>query len=154
MIWRLVGYGEVYATSPNIEAVVMWLPSEKADFTMWNMIQSGILSYIFRIGIKTISRMMSVGDFLTSLHKRYAPFRHLYGWYIGVNPEFQGKGYAKPLIEAMLARADSEQLPCYGETHTEENLALWQRFGFKVIHEAVIPGTEIKHWVMLREKVS
>jgi len=148
-----IAYGEVYATSPKLEAVAMWLPSEKADFTMWRMIQCGLLSYIFRIGIKTISRMMSVGDEVTSIHKRYVPFRHLYGWYIGVNPEFQGKGYGRILIEAMLARADSEQLPCYGETHTEENVTLWGRYGFKVICETVIPGTEVKHWAMLRDKV-
>jgi len=146
-------YGEVYATSPNLEGVVVWLHSEKADFTMWRMIRSGILLYIFGIGTKTISRMMSVGDYLVSIHKRYASFPHLYVWYIGVNPEFQGKGYGSTLIKAMLDRADSEQLPCYLETQTEENVALWEHYGFKVIYETVIPSTEVKHWAMLRDKV-
>ena len=35
-------YGEVYATSPKLEAVSIWLPSEKADFAIWKMIRSGI----------------------------------------------------------------------------------------------------------------
>ena len=146
-------YGEVYATSPKLEAVAVWVTSEKADFTMWRMIRSGILPYIFRVGRKTISRMMSVGDYLISIHKRYAPFPHLYAWYIGVDPKFQGKGYGRTLIEVMLARADSEQLPCYGETHTEESVALWEHYGFKVICETVILGTEVKHWAMLRDKL-
>jgi ribosomal protein S18 acetylase RimI-like enzyme len=144
-------HGDIYATSPKLEAVIMWLPSEKADFTVWRMIRSGLLLYIFSIGIKTILRMMSVGDYMTSIHKKYAPFRHLYGWYIGVSPEFQGKGYGSTLIKAMLARADREQLPCYGETHTEENVAMWQHYGFKVVHEGVIPGTEVTHWALLRK---
>jgi len=145
-------YGEVYATSPKLEAVIMWLPSEKADFTLWRMIRSGILLYVFSVGRKTISRMMSIGDYITSIHKSYAPFPHLYVWYIGVDPKFQGKDHGGTLIKAMLARADGGQLPCYLETHTKEDVALWEHYGFKVIHETVIPGTEVTHWVMLRKK--
>ncbi len=146
-------YGVVYATSPKLEGVIVWLPSENADYAIWKMIRSGMLSYLFKIGIKTILRMISVGNFLNSLHKRYAPFRHWYGWYVGVNPEFQGKGYGKILIEAMLAIADKDKLPCYGETHTLEDVALWERYGFKVIDESTLPGTEFKQWVVLRDKV-
>jgi len=144
-------YGEVYATSPKLEAVIVWLPSEKANFTMWRMILSGVLPCMFRLGRKTASRMLSVADYLVSIHKSYAPFPHLYAWYIGVDPKFQGKGHGSTLIKAMLARADSEQLPCYLETHRKENVALWEHYGFKVIHETVIPATEITHWVMLRD---
>ncbi len=146
-------YGEVYATSPKLQGVVIWLPSEKADFAAWGMIRSGLLLYVSRVGIGTISRMMSVGDYLISIHKRYASFPHLYAWYIGVNPDFQGKGYGRTLTKAMLARADSEQLPCYLETHTEENAALWDHYGFRVICETVIPNTEVRNWAMLRDKV-
>jgi len=144
-------YGEVYAISPKLEAVAIWVPSEKADFTMWRMIRSGVLPYMFRLGWKTVSRMLSVADYLVSIHKCYAPFSHLYAWYIGVDPKFQGKGYGSTLIKAMLAKTDSEQLPCYLETHTKENVAMHEYYGFKVIHESIIPGTEITHWVMLRD---
>ena len=75
-------YGEVYATSPKLEAVAIWLPSEKADFTMWRMIRSGVLPYMFKLGRKTVSRMLSVADYVVSIHKTYAPFPHLYAWYI------------------------------------------------------------------------
>ena len=50
-------YGEVYAISPKHEAVIMWLPSEKADINTWRMIRSGLLLYLFRIGIKTILKI-------------------------------------------------------------------------------------------------
>ena len=101
---------------------------------MWRMIRSGLLLYVFRIGIKTISGMMSVGNYLTSIHKHNASFPHLYGWYVGVHPDFKGKGYGRTLMKAMLARADSKQLPIYSETHTEENVAMHENYGFKVIH--------------------
>ena len=49
-------YGEVYATSPNLEGVVIWLPSEKAERTLWRMIRIGALSLYFTVGRKIVSR--------------------------------------------------------------------------------------------------
>ncbi len=145
-------YGEVYATSPKLEAVAMWLTSDKSDFTLWRMLRSGVIPFIFRFGGKNVLRMISITNRFVEIHKKYAPFPHLYAWYIGVDPDFQGKGLGNTLHRAMLARADSERLPCYLETQKEENMVLWSRYGFKVINETVIPGTEVKHWAMLREK--
>ena len=70
---------------------------------------------------------------------------------IGVDPKFQGKGYASRLIREMLLRIDEEGLPCYLETQKEQNVSIYQHFGFKVIDEFIIPGTTIKAWPMLRE---
>ena len=147
-------YGEVYATSPKLEGVSIWLPSKRSNFTMREMLRSGILFYVFKLGIKTILRMISIGNHITSIHKRYAPFPHIHGFYIGVDPEFQGKGYGSTLHRALLARADKAKLPCYIETQKETNVTLWKRYGFHVVSETVIPGTEFKHWAMLRDKVS
>jgi GNAT superfamily N-acetyltransferase len=147
-------YGVVYATSPNLEGILIWLPSEHADYGIWKMIRSGMVPCTFKIGIKTVLRMLSIGNYFSKLHNHHAPFRHWYGWYVGVSPEFQGKGYGRILIETMLAKADKDQLPCYGETHTQENVPLWEHYGFKVIDQTIIPGTEFKHWIMLRNKAT
>ena len=82
------------------------------------------------------------------------PLPHWYGWYVGAKPELQGKGHGRKLVEAMLAKADSDNLPCYGETHTQENVPLWEHYGFEVVDQVLIPGTNFKHWVMLRDKAN
>jgi len=146
-----VSYGEVYATSPNLEGVAVWLPSEK-DVTMWRMILNGGFSLYFKVGRKGISRLSYVNNFYSQVHKRHAPFRHWYLSLIGVAPKFQGKGYASILLKAMLARIDKEHLPCYVETQNEKNVSIYQHYGFKVVGEAVIPDTEISFWAMLRGK--
>lgn len=43
-------YGEVYATSPNLEGVAILLPSETADMTLWRLIRVGMLFLFFRLG--------------------------------------------------------------------------------------------------------
>jgi ribosomal protein S18 acetylase RimI-like enzyme len=119
-----IRYGVVYTTSPNLEGILIWLPSMHADYGVWKMIRCGMISCIFKIGIKAFLRLLSIGNYFSKLHEHHAPFRHWYGWYVGVNPEYQGRGYGRILIETMLTKADEDQLPCYGETHTQENVYL------------------------------
>ena len=145
-------YGEVYATSPNLEGVAIWLPSDKADSTPEEAVRAGILPIIPKIGQDALDRLVNVGTFLNGIHKVFAPLPHHFLQFIGVDPEFQGKGYASALLKPMLARIDGESLPCYLDTEDEKNVAIYQRYGFKVVDEAIMPGTEIRSWAMLREK--
>jgi ribosomal protein S18 acetylase RimI-like enzyme len=137
-----ISYGEVYATSPILEGVTVWLPPNKAGITSWRAIRHGGLSLVFRLGIKSIMRKSSVGRFISSMHKRHAPFPHWYLAILGVDPRFQGKGYASNLLKPMLTRLDREHLPCYLETQNKNALSMYQHFGFQVVEEAIIPGTE------------
>ena len=146
-------YGEAYATSPNLEGVAVWLPSEKVHMTAWRIVRSGGLSMMLKLGRKSASQVISAGNYMTSIHKRHAPFRHWYLYGLGVNPEHQGKGHASSLLKAMFVRIDKEGLPCYLETQNERNVPIYQHYGFKVVEESVIPGTEVTNWAMLREKV-
>lgn len=148
-----IRYGIVYATSPKLEGISVWLPSENADYGIWKMLRSGMLGCILKIGIRPVLRMLSIADYFAKIHEQHAPFRHWYGWYIGISPEFQGKGFGRILTDAMLAITDRDHLSCYGETHSEENVTLWGRFGFKAIAQTVVPGAEFKHWILLRDKI-
>lgn len=87
-------YGEVYATSPNLEGVTILLPSETADMTLWRLIRVGILFLFFRLGGGFITRGLRIADFLSSVQQRYAPSRYWLFQFLGADPEQQGKGYA------------------------------------------------------------
>ena len=154
MIRYALLYGEVYATSPNLEGVAAWLPSEKVHMTLWRVIRSRGLSMQLKPGRKTASQVGSFGDYVLSIHKRHAPFRHCYLLLLGVDSIYQGKGYASTLLKAMFARIDKENLPCYVETPNERNVPVYQHFGFKVVEESIVPNTKVTNWAMLREKVS
>ncbi len=114
-------YGEVYATSPNLEGVTVWLPSEKADMSPWQMLRPSGLTMPLKMGMGNMVRMMCYTEYATATHKRQARFKHWYLQFIGVAPLFQGKGYASALLNPMFARLDIEQLPCYLETFTQKN---------------------------------
>jgi len=57
-------------------------------------------------------------------------------WHLGpiaVRPEFQGGGVGKAMLSWFLAMADEQTLPAYLETDVDRNVALYEKFGFKVI---------------------
>jgi ribosomal protein S18 acetylase RimI-like enzyme len=146
-----VGHGEVYATSPGLEGIAIWLPSGASGITFWEAVRGGGLALIFKGGMEFMRRMKQDEDFVRQLRRRLAPNPHWYLAVLGVAPDFQGKGYASRLLKPMLARFDTEKLPVYLETSVEDYVAIYQHFGFKLIQEAVLPGSDSKMWVMLRE---
>jgi len=147
-----LAYGEVYATSPGLEGVAVWLPPQRAHPSQWRAMRTGALSLTLKLGRKFISRQVHINNYILPMHKRHAPFRHWYLFHIGVAPDFQGRGYGGALLKAMLARIDGEGLPCYLETQKEKNVAFYRHYGFAVAGRTDIPGTGFSQWAMLREK--
>jgi len=143
-------YGEVYATSADMEGIAAWLAPNCYPRTLWNLICSVPLSVTFGIARSGGTRMKFVGEYIDSMHRRLAPFKHWYLCVLGVDPRFQGEGYAGKLVRGMLARIDKEGLPCYVETMTEKNVRLYEHFGFKIVEESAIPKTNLTNWAMLR----
>jgi predicted acetyltransferase len=50
----------------------------------------------------------------------------------------------------MLERADQEQMPAYLETQRPDNVPIYERFGFEVASNEVIPDTALRNWGMVR----
>jgi ribosomal protein S18 acetylase RimI-like enzyme len=147
-----IRYGEVYATSQNLEGIAVWLPPDNYPITLWRLLRSVPPSEIFSFARYGGSRMRGLGQYIDAVHGRLAPFKHWFLQAIGVDPQFQGKGYAGRLLRQMLARIDEAGLPCYLETLEEQNVRLYEHFGFKVIKKSTIPETELTNWAMLRKK--
>ena len=144
-------YGEVYASSAKMEGVSAWLPPGKAPFGGWQIIRSVPLSTLFRFGRQGASRIQAYGRYVDNLHRKLVPYPHWYLQIIGVDPKYQGQGFSSQLIRPMLERIDREHLPCFLETNIEKNVAIYQRFGFGVVSEDEIPGTELTSFAMLRK---
>ena len=144
-------HGEVYAVSPKMEGIAVWLPSGAPDISFWTAVRGGGLALLFKGGREFLQKMKQDEDFARELRRRLAPTPHWYLAILGVDPQFQGKGYASRLLKPMLSRLDEEKLPAYLETSVEDYVPIYQRFGFKVIQEAVMPGSGTKMWVMLRK---
>jgi ribosomal protein S18 acetylase RimI-like enzyme len=144
-------YGEVYASSAKIEGVSAWLPPGKAPFGGWQIIRSVPFSVLFRFGRQGASRMQAYGRYVDNLHRKLVPYPHWYLQIIGVDPKYQGQGFSSRLVRPVLERIDRERMPCFLETNTGKNVAIYRRFGFEVVSEDKMPGTEVTSFAMLRK---
>ncbi len=150
MLRRGLKYGEVYATSPDLEGVAVWFRSGIGRDSLWSMLSSGFFFIPFIVGIPTFWRQITFGLHTESVRKRVAPVPHLHLQLLGVDPVYQGRGFAGKLLRPMLEMADREGLPCFLETQAEKNVAIYEHFGFRVVDEWISPGTDVHSWAMLR----
>ncbi len=79
-------------------------------------------------------------------HDPDAPHWHLGPF--GVEPALQGMGVGSQLLERVCGRLDRDHADGYLETDREENVRLYQRFGFEVTGEVRVLG--VRCWYMAR----
>jgi ribosomal protein S18 acetylase RimI-like enzyme len=150
-VFSALRYGEVYATSHDMEGIATWMPSENYPITFWRALHAIPLSVTLRFASYGGYSLKRFGQYIDSVHARLAPFKHMYLESLGVDPQFEGKGHAGKLLRHMLTRLDRTDMPCYLETAEEHNVGLYKHFGFRVVDESSVPGTSLTNWAMLRK---
>jgi GNAT superfamily N-acetyltransferase len=85
-------------------------------------------------------------------HPRKPP--HWYLAFMGVAPEWQGKGLGTALMRPALEVLDAAGTPAYLESSTPRSRALYQRNGFAVTGEFNLPADGPPLWQMWREPAS
>lgn len=100
-----------------------------------------------RAGIRTVLRFAKTDMQLRRHHPRYP---HFYLWFLGVEPDQQGRGFGSLLLRSLSELADAEQMPCCLETDTQRNVKLYERHGYVLDAEATIPALDVPFWFMSR----
>lgn len=148
-------YGQVIAPSEQLEGIAAWVAGKYADMGLFHMILSGALWSAMRMGAKYSQRMATVFKPVDEDRKANMQGRdHLYLVIIGIAPKHQGKGLGGKLMQALLEVSEKSGLPVYLETETEDNVSLYQHYGFEVIKKTTLPLIDLPMWEMLREPAS
>ncbi|MDV4149953.1 GNAT family N-acetyltransferase [Clostridium sp. AL.422] len=144
-------YGNAYASSKEMEGIILFTDFKDYKFNLIRSIRSGILP-LMKIGGDAGKRFNEFDSFTLKTHKRIMKDNHQYIIMIGVNPSKQGQGYGKKLMLSVLKLAEENGQSCYLETHGEKNVSFYNKLGFKVVSEDILPGTDIVQYAMLKEK--
>jgi len=144
-------YGEVLVTR-DVSGVLFVLPPGHTKLTQWEFIQNGFLPLPFVMGLANYLKSDKCEKFIADTQSKLLNGReHYYLWGLAADPAKQRTGAGTALLELLIAKADSENMPIYLETHKEQNVAYYERTGFKLIHTDTIPGHGLDFWCMLRE---
>jgi ribosomal protein S18 acetylase RimI-like enzyme len=145
-------YGEVYASSADLEGVAAWVPGQYADVTMWRMIRSGAMGAAMRMGSRVAKKMGPVFKPVTEdRHEHMAGHAFFYLLVVGVATELQGKGFGRKLIDAAIEKSEREGLYLYLETETEENVRMYEHLGFTLLKTITLPVVDLPMWEMVRK---
>jgi len=144
-------YGEVHTTSGTMKGIAAWLPPGKAPFGAWQLLRSVSLPVMLRFARQGGREMQAYGEYSDKLHRELVPEPHWFLQLLGVDPDYHGQGVSSRLVKPMLERIDHEGLPCFLDTNTQRNVAVYRHFGFELVSESKVPGTELPHYALLRK---
>jgi ribosomal protein S18 acetylase RimI-like enzyme len=103
---------------------------------------------VARTGAKSALGYARAGNHMQRLHPKEP---HWYLFFLGVEPELQGQGLGGKLLARMNERADRDRVIAYLETDRESNLRLYQRYGFQIVTDDVLPQVRnLRLWTMQR----
>ncbi len=150
MVRFCLKYGNVLSTSDNFEGVMAITPHDK-DMTTLRVIRSGAFFLSMKIAneakkLKVLSNAIEEAKKSLNL----GPYIHLL--IMGVSQEYQGKGFGGKLIRAVIEKAETEGKPIYLETQKEENVTLYEKYGFSVKKRIILPEPlNLPMWLMVRD---
>ena len=96
-------------------------------------------------------KLLNYENYAMQLKQKYADETCWYLYNLTVRPEHQHKGMATNVMRPMLDFFDATGQSCYLETNKDNNVTLYEYFGFELMETGTIPGTDIAHYAMLRQ---
>jgi ribosomal protein S18 acetylase RimI-like enzyme len=145
-------YGQACASSSQLEGFAGWVPGKYAKMTVPRLIFSGAFFTGMKMGPEISQKLATIFNPIDQARKEFMHGRdYLYLVIIGVAPQHQGHGFGRQLLNALIAESEQAGLPIFLETETEENVSIYEHFGFKAIEKAILPLINLPMWEMLRE---
>ena len=139
------GGSEVACDGSSIGAAALWDPPNRWKQT--GREQFAMLPLFFRVFGFRSARVRQLQEIMKREHPEEP---HWYLAVIGSDPAVRGKGFGQALMRSRLDRVDAEHAPAYLESSKHQNIAYYQRFGFDVTGEVVLPDGGPTMWQMWR----
>lgn len=136
------------ASSDKMEAISIWFPpgmghNEDVDqdpFTPQDFVHA-----------ETMKKLLAVGDVIAALT---AELGHEPQWYLhllAVRTNFKEQGYCSRLIAPVLAKAETEKLPCTLITQSAANARKYEHWGFRVVKEMAVAASLERFYSMRKD---
>lgn len=137
-------HDETYTTE-NIAGVCIWEPP--GTWKLSPLDQVRLLPSLARIYGRLLPRVLRAFAKLESNHPSEP---HYYLPFVGVDPDWQGRGLGAAIMRPILDRCDDEGVAAYLEASSPRNRMLYERHGFAVTEEFLLGPGSPPLWRMWR----
>jgi len=136
-------------TTDDRAGVAIWLPPAGRASSLLDSMR--IVPALAKLtGWRRLREVTAAMEHIEAHRRRLMPGPHWYLSALGVEPDRQRQGVGSALLGPVLVRADADRTPAYLETATAHNVLLYERHGFEVVEEMILPTTDVRGWLMLR----
>lgn len=155
VVRQAVPFGYVAAaldSNQRIVGVATFLPPGHDTPSDDELVAFGLLDAV-AAAPAAAERMAPMIEFLDSQHVRAIDGPHWRLEFFGVEPALQGSGIGRALIATGHTPADAAGERVYLETFTSRNVAWYERRGYRVVIDGIVPGTDVPVWGLIRDPV-
>lgn len=143
-------YGQIYATSDNLEGVVAFVDDRKSKMSFARLLMCGAIQYGTHMDQSSIRKLSFLSKLVEPRKKEHMKGKvYIHLTIIGVKKDYQKQGFGKELIQSVIAKADALNAYVYLETETCANVRLYEQFGFRVIDQVSL-APHVPLWLMER----
>jgi ribosomal protein S18 acetylase RimI-like enzyme len=140
-----VPHGHVYTTEA-VSGGALWVPPGKHELSRGESLRVAVET-IRAYGRDSLRAFRGV----SALEEHHPHEHHWYLMFLAVAPEWRGAGLGTALMQPVLERADADGMPAYVDATAPRNRRLYERHGFEVMREVVLPSNGPPMWQMWRE---
>ena len=146
-----LGNALIYADSPECNGWMLWIEPGCKGVSPLQFLLHGGIGMTAQLGFGTLRRVMAYENYSKSVRLNTTGGKEWYLYNLVVDPKAQGKHVASKLILPMLEYCSMQGKTVYLETHREMNTAIYEHFGFRIASNGLMPGTQLRHFGMVKE---
>ena len=120
--------GEIYISSNELGCILVDRSENNSGII--KLFLKKIRTIYLSIGFKNVPRILKRQKLINRFHTEK---RHVYPTAMAAHQSVNGKGTCVRMIMELLKNYNGEPITIYTETTTQDNLDIYERFGFKVI---------------------
>ena len=120
------------ADSKQANSVLVYIRPKSEEPSIWAYLKGGGLKMLGKLGARSAIKLLRFDMQAQSIARRHRGKGDGYLMAFATRIDKQGKGYGKPLMQALLKYLDATGEGCYLETLKAENVDLYKRFSFQL----------------------
>lgn len=129
-------FGDVWISEDQQACALILFPDKKR--TTFRTLLWDFKLAMSVIGIARVGAVLKREAMIKSNHPR-EPFAYL--WFMGVNPQVQGKGLGTTFLQEVIRSCERNKRPIYLETSMEKNLPFYKNNGFEIFQSLQLSYT-------------
>ena len=138
------------ADSKEVNSVLIYLRPKSKEANPMSYIKAGGLKMLVRLGVGSIIRLLRFDAVAQRVAQRHKTENDGYLMAFATRIDKQGRGYGKPLIEALLNYLDASGEGCYLETLKATNVDLYEHFSFQLKETTAIQFGNLRLYALHR----